>query len=90
MPNIVQSFWYGGQLSPYEVLCMRSFTDRGYEYHLYSYDRTLDTPNGVTLCDATEILPENRVFRIETGLAKGSYALFSDLFRYELLLCRGG
>jgi hypothetical protein len=39
---------------------------------------------------AAEILAEKEIFRCRGGFAKGSVAAFADLFRYKLLLERGG
>ncbi len=40
--------------------------------------------------DARQILPASKVFRNQRGEGKGSLAAFSDLFRYKLLMDRGG
>jgi hypothetical protein len=45
----------------------------------------MEAPAGVEIADAGETVAADRVFR---HAATGSYALFSDLFRYALL-CRG-
>ncbi|ONG50016.1 hypothetical protein BKE38_19920 [Pseudoroseomonas deserti] len=90
MPQIFQSFWHGGALSPYEWLCLKSFIDHGHGYHLYSHDPHLSVPQGVQLMDAAEIAPADEVFVYQTGPGKGSVSSFANLFRYELLLRRGG
>jgi hypothetical protein len=87
---IVQSFWFGGVLSPYEALCIRSFLDHGHGYELYTYDLELAVPAGAVRRDAAEILPRDRLFLAQGGLADGSVAIFADWFRYELLRQRGG
>jgi hypothetical protein len=42
------------------------------------------------LADAATVLPESAVFRHRDGVAKGSLATFSNIFRYELLYTHGG
>ncbi|HEX8168856.1 MAG TPA: hypothetical protein VF601_24095 [Beijerinckiaceae bacterium] len=68
---------------------MASFVRHGHEYQLYTYD-PMDLPAGVRQRDAREILPPARVFLYSQGPEKGSVAGFSNLFRYRLLLTRGG
>lgn len=86
----VQSFWFGGELSPYEGLSLKSFLNHGFEFHLYSYENTLQVPPGVILKNANEIIPQTRAFSLESGVAQGSWSIFSDIFRYQLLFHRGG
>ncbi len=83
----VRSLWIGGQLSAMEQLSIRSFLANGHECHLYSYEPLTGVPEGTILHDAREILPESKIFRY-TG--NGSYAGFSDHFRYEVLRSQGG
>ena len=47
-------------------------------------------PNNPALQDAAQILPRSHIFHNQRGKGKGSLAGFSDLFRYKLLLDRGG
>jgi hypothetical protein len=47
-------------------------------------------PAGCVLEDARGVLPESAVFTHREGVGTGSYATFSNLFRYELLHARGG
>jgi mannosyltransferase OCH1-like enzyme len=85
-----QTFWYGEVIPLYVKRCFETFTRSGHDYHLYSYRRYDDLPEGVTWKDAADILPESRVFfyRNPDG-SQGSVAAFSDLFRYELLAKHG-
>jgi hypothetical protein len=84
-----QSFWLGGTIPHNQRLCMTSFIDHGHAYDLYSYD-TPAVPQGVRLRDASEILPRTEVFFYRRGASVGSVAGFTNLFRYRLLLLRGG
>ena len=86
---VINGLWIG-QLSPLEQLCIKSFVVQGHPYHLYAYGALDNVPDGVTLQDAGQILPQSLIFRNQLGKGKGSVAAFSDLFRYKLLLERGG
>ena len=86
---VINELWIG-QLSPLEQLCLKSFVARGHSVHLYTYDSIDNVPQGVSLQDASQILPRSQIFRNHLGQGKGSLAAFSDLFRYKLLLDKGG
>lgn len=87
----VHFLWIGGPLSLVERLALVSFRDHGHKVNLFTYDGSYDIP-GVQLVDAREILPRDRVFTYgdAAGEGKGSPAGFANLFRYKLLLDRGG
>jgi hypothetical protein len=85
--DIVQGLWIGSRLSTMERLSVQSFLSHGHPFHLYTYDGVDNPPAGTTLVDASSILPRERVFRWPAG--SGSYAAFSNYFRYHLLLQRG-
>lgn len=82
---VIQSLWVGNKLSILEQLSIASFVRNGHEYHLYTYNDLLDVPEGAQLKDANEIIPEKNVFTCFNG----SYAIFSDWFRWELLYKKG-
>jgi Glycosyltransferase sugar-binding region containing DXD motif len=69
-----------------ERLCITSFLQHGHSFHLYAYDEVLTVPLGTKVLDARLVLPVDRIFRY----ANGSYAGFSNFFRYKLLLDVGG
>jgi hypothetical protein len=81
--------WHGSSLSVYEELSLLSFVKSGHEVELYAYGH-LNVPAGVKLCDANAVLPESEVFCYKEGWGKGSFAGFSDVFRYKLLFEKGG
>lgn len=87
--------WIGKTLSPIELLCIKSFLFHGHEFHLWAYD-VIETslPEGVILEDACLIIPSEKVFyyknKNQFGHGKGSFAGFSDIFRYKLLYEKGG
>jgi hypothetical protein len=84
-----QSFWFGENLSPYEILCLKSFIDRGHAFKLYTYGH-LVVPAGVQLVDAGEVLPKDSVFFYQHWPESGSVAAFANRFRYALLAKFGG
>ncbi len=78
----VNAFWIGPELGPIHVACLLSFTRHGHRVVLHGYERPADVPKGVEFSDARLLLPESMIFR---QVKTGSYAPFSDLFRYEVL-----
>lgn len=84
--DIVQGLWIGSRLSALEQLSISSFLAHGHIYHLYAYEPLDNVPEGTVVKDANEILPAGRIFRYPNG---GSFAGFSDFFRFKLLLERG-
>jgi hypothetical protein len=74
------SLWVGGPLTKIQELSLASFVFYRHEIILYVYDKDLNVPNGVKKADARDILPENDLFLVE-----GSYAAFSDIFRYNMI-----
>lgn len=93
--NYFNALWIGKSLSKLELLSIHSFLDKGLTFRLWVYD-TLETaiPENVILADANQIIPREQVFAYKNsnkyGHGKGSYAGFSDIFRYKLLYERGG
>jgi hypothetical protein len=91
----VNALWIGETLSPTELLTIKSFIDNGHEFVLWAYDK-IETPlpEGTILCDGNDIFPRKNVFCYkysnQFGHGKGSYAGFSDIFRYKLLYLKGG
>lgn len=78
----IHALWIGNKLGPIARCCLRSFVMRGHDVTLHSYNAIEDIPEGVESQDANLIIPKERIVKHK---ATGSYALFSDLFRYELL-----
>lgn len=87
MLNVIQSLWIGPRLSSMEKLCIQSFLKHGHEFHLYVYAQLDGVPAQTKLCDANKIVPSSRIFLYR---ANNSYAGFANMFRYKLLLDRGG
>lgn len=92
--KIVHGLWIGEKLSPLELLCIRSFLNAGHQFYLWTYQPIHNLPSETKQMDANFILPHNKVFSYSNfnkyGHGKGSYAGFSDIFRYKLLYEYGG
>lgn len=91
----VNALWIGSTLSPTELLTIKSFIANGHEFVLWAYDKIeTELPSGTILKDANEIFPRKNIFCYkysnQFGHGKGSYAGFSDIFRYKLLYLYGG
>ena len=92
--SIIHGLWIGSALSSLELLTLRSFRSQGHHFKLWTYDEILNVPDDIEVMDANEIIPRDWVFkykyRNKFGHGKGSYAGFSDIFRYKLLYEKGG
>ncbi|HEX2452234.1 MAG TPA: glycosyltransferase [Vicinamibacterales bacterium] len=84
---VMQGLWIGTHLTTLERLSIASFLHNGHDYHLYTYAHVRNVPDGTTVKDAREILPESHIFQYKDHK---SYSAFSNFFRYKLLLERGG
>ena len=78
------TLWIGDTLGPVERACLRSVLRQGHQVTLYCYRVPHGIPEGIRVGNAAEILPETAIFYHR----RGSVAIFSDWFRYELQ-CRG-
>jgi len=78
----LHAFWVGPSLSALAHACLASFVRVGHRVVLHSYDAVDNVPREVESSDANAIVPRHRLFvHIDTG----SYSLFSNYFRYQLL-----
>ena len=84
----VQMLWVGGPLSALERLTLTSWLANGHEVHLYSYGKPANTPKGLRICDAREILPAEADTQSSAG-GQGPLR-FSDRFSFALLQALGG
>lgn len=92
---IVNGLWIGKELSLIELLTINSFINNGHSFILWAYDDiSTELPDRVLVKDASEIIPKGEIFKYrfsnQFGHGKGSYAGFSDIFRYKLLYEYGG
>ena len=96
LSETIHGLWIKGKLSPLELLTIHSYTSNGYRFILWVYDQKDLYPSIAQLevRDAAEIIPLEKVFCYkysnQFGHGKGSYAGFSDIFRYKLLYEKGG
>lgn len=88
------SLWIGKRLGHTELLTLFSFKEKGHKIILWTYQPIENLPEEFEQRDANEIIPENKVFKYgensKIDWGKGSYAGFSDIFRYKLLYEYGG
>lgn len=84
--NPIQSLWIGPELSPMEIMCIRSYLKQGHDFHLYVYDNVLNIPEGTIIKDANNIIPQNEIY-VD---AFGGYVNLSNRFRYTMLYKIGG
>ena len=78
----IHALWIGNTLGDISRCCLKSFFLKGHKVFLHTYSKIEDLPEGIVCLDANLIIDKKNIFKhTETG----SYALFSDLFRYELL-----
>lgn len=82
----VHMFWAYGDLTMLERLAAISFVANGFDLKFWTYEAFLNLPENLQQCDAREIIPEHRVFQYKNG----SYAGFSNFFRYAVLSKQGG
>lgn len=90
MAELIQGLWVGAELSLMEQLSITSFIKNGHRFHLYVYEDMKDVPRGATMIDGNSILPKEEIFELRHGSHTGSLTPFSNLFRFKLLLEKGG
>lgn len=94
MSNQVHSLWIGTKLTELELLTLYSFKKHGHNIKLWAYKKIENLPDFVKQFNANTIIPEEKVFKYDKhskiDWGKGSYAGFSDVFRYKLLYEQGG
>jgi len=91
--KIVQSLWIGSNLSLNEILCIISFIKNGHEFHLYVYSDIQNIPSDCIIKNGNDILPASEIFYYnEKQSISGEKrpTAFSNMFRYKLLLDKGG
>ena len=82
----IQGLWIGDRLSPMEKISIKSFLTYGAPYHLYCFNSIEGIPEGTVIKDANEIIPKSFI-DYKNFKYPGS---FSNIFRYKLLLEKGG
>tara|TARA_Y100000034_G_scaffold20628_3_gene23619 strand:- start:9852 stop:10523 length:672 start_codon:yes stop_codon:yes gene_type:complete len=69
-----------------ERLSLSSFVHHEHPVDLYTYEEISNVPDGVTIRDGNEILPESMIFQYKDHK---SFSAFSNYFRYKLLYEKG-
>lgn len=87
-PQTVRTFWQGGPIGVYQLLCMRSFVERGHRVEVFTYDTDLGIPEWIERRNAADILPAERVLRHLPDEER--VAIHADLFRHAVLHRLGG
>ena len=75
--EIIASFWHGAPLANRQIKSINSYLEKGYEYHLYSYDKIEIA--GVKNIDAGELIPKDRITDFP------HISSFADFFRYKMI-----
>ena len=86
--NLANFFWHGN-LTFYEMACISSFVEHGFEVNVWSY-QNLNVPKGANLKDAREILPIEHLTAYTQNKQEKNLAAFSDVFRFTMLDKIGG
>ena len=84
--QLISALWVGGELPEWAVLSIQSFINLGHRFQLFVYEPCPGVPDGASIRDAREILPEEAKYQD----IRGSWAPFADWFRNEFLVCEGG
>lgn len=85
---VVNALWIGSTLGARHAACLSSFVAVGHRVVLHVYgEPPVDLPYGVETADASKLMPFEKLPRHKRT---GSYALASDLFRYEVLAAELG
>ncbi|VEG13284.1 glycosyltransferase [Moraxella cuniculi] len=81
LPSI-NALWIGEKLNAISTACLISFIKHGHQVNLYTYGEISNLPTGVHVLDGSTILDKSKIIKHQKS---GSFALFSDIFRYALL-----
>lgn len=82
MLPVCHAFWIGRRLGDLHAACLRSFGEAGQQLVLHVYDKPEDVPDNVVLANASHLIPRSQIYRHRSS---GSFAPFSDRFRYAIL-----
>ncbi len=85
----VANFFWGGELTSYEIANILSFKKNNFKVNVWSYEE-LDLPDGINLCDAGKIISKDYLSKFTQNLQKSNMSSFSNLFRYKLLIKESG
>jgi len=82
----IHSLWIGERLNRLHRACLKSFLLHGHKVILHVYQNVENIPEGIDICDANDLIHESEIFRHRSG----SLGLFSDIFRFKILLENDG
>jgi len=86
---LINSFWYGENISCLEQLTVQSFIDHGHDFCIWTYNTNIkkQLPEKTIIKNANKILDFSNFFTYNGcgDCNKGSIGGFSDIFRYFLL-----
>ena len=77
----VASLWSGSDLSYFEHLCLKSFVDNGYKFHLFTKGPVDNIPDCVEHHDAGEMHQQSY---IQSADMRYSNCIYSDIWRVHL------
>lgn len=80
----VTSLWVGDKLPEWAQMCIKSWLAHGHTYKLYTYGACAGVPQGVTICNASTVLPKDAIF------PQYRYRNFSHWWRWAWLAKKGG
>mgnify|MGYP007000248262 CR=1 len=63
----IQSLWIGDKLSNMEILSMKSFLHNNHNYHLYTYGKIDNVPEGVIVKDGNDIIRYKNITGKDVG-----------------------
>jgi hypothetical protein len=84
---VCNALWVGPTLGPLEAACLTSFVEAGHEVDLHVFDPPVGVPSCVRLVDAAKTVRRDHLVRHRRT---GSFSLFSNRFRYALMLSGRG
>lgn len=84
---VCNALWVGPELGTMEAACLASFAEAGHRVDLHVFDEPSGVPSCVRLVDASETVSREHLVRHR---ATGSVSLFSNRFRYALMLAGKG
>jgi hypothetical protein len=84
---VCNALWVGPALGPLEAACLASFAEAGHKVDLHVFDEPSGVPSCIRLIDAAESVPRAHLVRHRRT---GSFSLFSNRFRYALMLAGKG
>jgi hypothetical protein len=79
---VCNALWVGSPPGPLEAACLQSFVAAGHRVDLHAYDPPTGLPSSIRIVDANETVPREHLIRHQRT---GSFSLFSNRFRYELM-----